>query len=113
MSISSIVDFVVGVIFIFFAKLTFNQLDSSIRSNVAIINKTKTILDESIPLGWSKVELAGLHDWGWLAKLIGIAITVIAIMMGAPFWFDVLNKISNLRGTGNRPDVAATDTKTT
>jgi hypothetical protein len=28
-------------------------------------------------------------------------------MMGAPFWFDTLNKISNLRGTGNKPQTTA------
>jgi hypothetical protein len=94
------------------AKLTFNQLDSSINSKVVTINKARAELEGSIPLGWNKAGFTGLQDWGWVAKLIGIAITVIAIMMGAPFWFDVLNKISNLRGTGSRPDVAPTDTKT-
>jgi hypothetical protein len=94
------------------AKLTFNQLDSSITLKVATINKARAELEGSIPLGWNKAEITGLQNWGWLAKLIGIAITVIAIMMGAPFWFDVLNKISNLRGTGTRPDVAPADTKT-
>ena len=26
-------------------------------------------------------------------------------MLGAPFWFDLLNKVVNLRGTGNKPAV--------
>jgi hypothetical protein len=29
--------------------------------------------------------------------------------MGAPFWFDLLNKISNLRGTGTRPPSTTED----
>ena len=40
---------------------------------------------------------------GILAKITGLAATVFAMMMGAPFWFDLLNKVSNLRGTGNKP----------
>jgi hypothetical protein len=39
----------------------------------------------------------------WLAKLIGLAVTVAALMLGAPFWFDVLSKITRVRGTGAPP----------
>ncbi len=38
----------------------------------------------------------------WLFKLIGLALTVAAVSMGAPFWFDLLNRITNLRGAGAR-----------
>jgi hypothetical protein len=34
---------------------------------------------------------------------IGILISSIAVAMGAPFWFDLLNKIVNLRLTGSPP----------
>jgi len=34
--------------------------------------------------------------WGWL-------ITALAICLGAPFWFDLLNKIMLLRETGKKP----------
>ena len=40
---------------------------------------------------------AGSHLLGWL-------ITMLAISLGAPFWFDVLNKFMNLRNTGRAPD---------
>ncbi len=29
--------------------------------------------------------------------------SILAVFMGAPFWFDILNKIANLRGTGPKP----------
>lgn len=94
------------------AKISFNQLDSSIKSKVETINKAKAALDESLPLGWTKAEYTSIDKWyKWLAKLLGIAVTVIAIMMGGPFWFDVLNKISNLRGSGTKPEVGASNTK--
>ena len=40
------------------------------------------------------------HEWGWLmSKLIGILITGFAISLGAPFWFDRLSTIINVRGS--------------
>lgn len=40
---------------------------------------------------------------GWL-KILGWAITVAAIMRGAPFWFDLLNKAGSLRSRADPPD---------
>jgi hypothetical protein len=42
----------------------------------------------------------------WL-KLAGLAITTIAILLGAPFWFDVLGAIINVRSVGVKPATAA------
>lgn len=36
--------------------------------------------------------------------LVGWLITALAISLGAPFWFDTLNKLSNLRLAGKRPE---------
>jgi hypothetical protein len=38
-----------------------------------------------------------------LAKLTGILISAFAAMQGAPFWFDILKKLVNVRGTGTNP----------
>jgi hypothetical protein len=55
----------------------------------------------------------GGDGWGvrsaWLARsagshLLGWFITILAISLGAPFWFDVLNRFMNLRNTGRAPD---------
>ena len=89
-------------------KLTIDQLNDSLKAKMDAINQANAALKESIPLGWTKSEFTVQSDVpDWVAfvitKLVGMAVTVIAIMMGAPFWFDVLNKISNLRGSGNKP----------
>ncbi|MEU7908022.1 hypothetical protein [Actinoplanes sp. NPDC049118] len=39
----------------------------------------------------------------WLLKLLGLALTAAAAAIGAPFWFDLLNRLVNLRSTGRRP----------
>ncbi len=46
-------------------------------------------------------DLAGLPDdyeLFWLLKLIGIGLTAAAVSLGAPFWFDLLQKLVQARG---------------
>lgn len=37
------------------------------------------------------------------ADIIGFILTALAITLGAPFWFDLLNKFVNIRAGGNKP----------
>jgi hypothetical protein len=39
------------------------------------------------------------EPWGWLITLIGWIITALALSLGAPFWFDTLNKFMVVRST--------------
>ncbi len=60
---------------------------------------------EALPLGWD-AELRDAFpkmDGALFLKLIGWLITAIAVSLGAPFWFDGLGKILNIRATGGRP----------
>jgi hypothetical protein len=68
----------------------------------------------SLPLGWvpyekdpqknpSKDDQVPCDLAGWVLKLIGLLITVFAVSLGAPFWFDTLSKFVNLRGAGTPP----------
>jgi len=42
-------------------------------------------------------------SWGWLVKVFGLLLSILAISQGAPFWFDLLQKLVNLRLAGNPP----------
>ena len=42
--------------------------------------------------------------FGSLNSLIGFLITALAISLGAPFWFDLLNRFVNLRVSGTKPE---------
>ncbi len=44
--------------------------------------------------------------------LLGFLITAFAISLGAPFWFDLLNKFVNLRISGAKPDAGTPVSKT-
>ena len=49
---------------------------------------------------------------GYLAQLIGWMITAAAVSLGAPFWFDTLNRIMNIRNAGRSPTEARGKTAT-
>lgn len=42
-----------------------------------------------------------------LTKVLGLLLSTMAVSMGAPFWFDVLNKLVNVRLVGKRPEPTA------
>ena len=58
----------------------------------------------TLPVGWDHAPAsvgAGLFLFcGWL-------VTAISVLFGAPFWFDLLQRLVNLRGTGRKPAAAA------
>jgi hypothetical protein len=41
--------------------------------------------------------------WGWTLNLAGWGLTGIAVSLGAPFWFDAVNKLINIRLAGDKP----------
>jgi hypothetical protein len=60
-------------------------------------------LDElGLPIGWEAGQRPdGAGDW--ITSAFGWLITAVAVSFGAPFWFDVLGKVSNLRAAGRKP----------
>lgn len=56
-------------------------------------------------IGWSTSTLpAGF--WGWVLKIVGLLATTFAVSLGAPFWFDVLNKFISFRSSGPLPQTS-------
>ncbi len=48
---------------------------------------------------------------GWLLKLVGLFISGVAAAQGAPFWFDILKKIINIRTSGTSSDTTQKNAK--
>ena len=79
------------------------------------INQVKQALENvSLPIGWSSTNLQqqaeGSKEWrinkwsfSYLKRLFGWILSAIAIAMGAPFWFDILGKLINVRNAGPKP----------
>jgi hypothetical protein len=83
------------------------------RSNPDLQMVLDTAANLELPIGWSlnpkdpgyyrspepTPEYAG---WAFY-KLFGLLISVLAVSLGAPFWFDLLSKVVNLRSAGTPP----------
>lgn len=57
-----------------------------------------------LPFGWNKGNPLSIPDetdesMTWPMKIIGWLITTVAISLGAPFWFDLLNKFIAIRSS--------------
>lgn len=71
-----------------------------------------------LPVGWdaqSQIEWDGSNaaPWNWskgqLATAIGWLATALMVTLGAPFWFDLLQKLVSLRSNGAKPKTANSD----
>jgi hypothetical protein len=63
---------------------------------------TKDELDKlQMVLGWSDEKVSDLSQWP--ERIIGWILTIVALSLGAPFWFDLLNKLMNIRNAGKKP----------
>jgi hypothetical protein len=68
---------------------------------------TVTSLHEQIdqlglPIGWRELPKGANL---WMLKLLGLLVTTFAVAQGAPFWFELLGKLINVRMTGKKPEV--------
>jgi hypothetical protein len=88
------------------------QAQSFIASHPAVANGSPPDLsglvsqlqDLPVPIGWTS-ELLHRTPSLWLLALAGWLVTAFAISLGAPFWFDLLQKLLNInvRGAGPKP----------
>jgi hypothetical protein len=77
------------------------QLSPTGKPEEKIKENIQEIKSLGLPLGWSR---ANPLSWPvtterWILKIIGWLITAVAISLGAPFWFDLLNKFMAVRSS--------------
>jgi hypothetical protein len=62
------------------------------------------IMELDFPVGWGFIKNEdNVNTWQfWFIKTIGWLITAGAGMQGAPFWFDVLKKITSTRSSSTK-----------
>jgi hypothetical protein len=66
----------------------------------------------ALPIGWDGAQVKYFTDDDhWLAALAGWLVTAIAASLGAPFWFDTLQRFINIRGNGRAPEEKKLATK--
>jgi len=79
----------------------------------AVTNALDCVRSLPVPIGWRlpKGDIldavrTGLEDafpGEIFLKLLGWSLTIGALTFGAPFWFDLLNRMGSLRGSGPKP----------
>ena len=52
------------------------------------------------PIGWSGQAKPKWSGLGWMTTIGGWVLTILAISLGASFWFDALGRLSRLRSSG-------------
>lgn len=52
-----------------------------------------------LKFGWDRAP----QGMEWILKILGLMVTTLAVSLGAPFWFDVLQRIMKLRMAGVAP----------
>lgn len=84
---------------------------SALAANASEQVQGKTLADlnisaatfDDLPVGWTRAPQSLLGNWNGATAIVGWLISIIAIGMGAPFWFDLVNRLASLRQTGPRP----------
>ncbi len=69
-------------------------LDSAYKSVQSDLSQSEQVLG----FGWNRADA---YRW---STPIGWLLTALAISLGAPFWFDLINKLVKLRAAGGKPD---------
>jgi hypothetical protein len=74
--------------------------DSFISMTKQIADVDRSITALQFPMGWPREV-----SFSWVFQyLVGGLLTAIAISMGSTFWFDTLQSLFNIRGSGPKPD---------
>jgi hypothetical protein len=102
-------------------KLKWPAQDSKVTDDIQSLTKANSelaaLVEAGLPVGWAPGHFFQVEDekgewpWIWAASssvwrrsLLGWLITAVAALFGAPFWFDALQSIVRLKGTGPSPD---------
>jgi hypothetical protein len=78
--------------------------DAQSPAGVSVKSRLRDIDALGIPLGWPNPDGAPSGFTWYLAKILGILLTAGAASLGAPFWFDVLNRFISIRSAGKAPE---------
>lgn len=94
--------------------------DDAIQSGEVTLSVIAKMAEDGLPVGWPPGHFFEIRDdqgqWRalWVASpsilsrsILGWFITAIAALFGAPFWFDMLQSIIRLKGSGSSPDEKA------
>lgn len=82
-------------------------LDKQKKSEESLLAKVKAMESAGLQFGWTMKFWDDLAKLDWEARLLvitqklaGLMLTAAALTLGAPFWFDMLQKVAQVRSVG-------------
>jgi hypothetical protein len=99
-------------------EVTPNPVEDAAQAVSQLVNNANLAINNlgnlSVPIGWSESQWQYLRDPGHLVSaFLGWFLTGLAASLGAPFWFDTLQRFVNVRSNGRSPDEKEIGTKKT
>lgn len=79
------------------------EFDASLAKLGDMVNNQIEAVKSPLGLGWQNIIWSEVTWYDVLLKLLGWTVTALAVSLGAPFWFDLLRKLVNIRSSGNKP----------
>jgi hypothetical protein len=88
----------------------------------SVAQDTEQLTQLSLPIGWDVHQrdperddsllafLATFPQGNWWGTIGGWLATSLLVMLGGPFWFDLLTRLVGMRATGTKPATAVNDT---
>lgn len=80
-------------------------LESKVDTELKALNDRARQLEDTLaatglPIGWTELDFSHLTLGEQARKILGWLLTTFALSLGAPFWFDLLQKLSSIRSVG-------------
>ncbi|HEU4853269.1 MAG TPA: hypothetical protein VFT37_14055 [Telluria sp.] len=76
-------------------------LAAQLKLPAATVNGDVLAALRTLPVGWA--DFPPRLDSAFLVQAAGWSLTAASSMFGAPFWFDLFQRLVNMRGTGSKP----------
>lgn len=70
------------------------------KAQAAYDNAVSKLEQTGLNLGWEKNSESQIN---WLSKIVGLLVSALAVSLGAPFWFQILQRFMQIRGAGATP----------
>src|SRR5215472_3218831 len=72
-------------------------------SQLGPVEALQKLQELDVPIGWTETKVHNLTTLNGLPTVVGWLITAVATLFGAPFWFDALERVVRLKGSGPSP----------
>jgi hypothetical protein len=80
-------------------------LHSQADLTTADASKIFEALEPAYLIGWVEGPMPNLSDWkSWYIAIVSWVLVASATLFGASFWFDLLQRLTHLKGTGLKPE---------